>query len=196
MAAQLLAGKGFKKVFNLKGGIKAWNSQVAEGPEEFQLGLVPEEAAPVDIIRVAYGMETSLGDFYRAMVPRTEDKDVVDLLNKLASIEDQHKENLLDLCRSMVSGEFDAEAFEASSASGVMEGGYTAEQFMHANERFLGSVAGLLDLSMMVEAQALDLYLRFAGKVDDQQSKQVLYKIADEEKAHLTALGELRNEHT
>ena len=38
---------------------------------------------------------------------------------------------------------------------------------MSSNERFLGTVGGVLDLSMMVEAQALDLYLRFAGKVDD-----------------------------
>ncbi len=195
VAAQLLAGKGFKRVYNLKGGINAWNSQVAEGPVEFNLGLIAEEAAPADIIRVAYGMETSLGDFYRAMVSRSANKEVADLLQRLASIEDKHKQNLLDLYRTAVSAEFDAEAFESSAASGVMEGGYTAEAFMDSNERFLGTVGGVLDLSMMVEAQALDLYLRFAGKADDEQSKKVLYKIADEEKAHLAALGDLRNEH-
>ena len=195
VAAQLLAGKGFKKVYNLKGGINAWNSQVAEGPVEFSLGLITEEAAPADIIRVAYGMETSLGDFYRAMVSRSENKEVADLLQRLASIEDKHKLNLLDLYRTAVSAEFDAEAFESSAAPGVMEGGYTAEEFMGSNERFLGTVGGVLDLSMMVEAQALDLYLRFAGKVDDEQSKKVLFKIADEEKSHLAALGDLRNEH-
>lgn len=191
----MLAGKGFEKVYNLKGGIQAWNGQVAEGPVEFNLGLVTEEAAPADIIRIAYGMEISLGDFYRAMVPRTQSKDVADLLKRLASIEDKHTENLLDLYRLAVSSDLDVEAFQSEAASGVMEGGYSAEEFMGANERFLGTAAGLLDLSMMVETQALDLYLRFAGKVEDQQSKDVLYKIADEEKAHLAALGELRNEH-
>jgi len=54
------------------------------------------------------------------------------------------------------------------------------------------SVPDLLDLSMMVETQALDLYIRFAGRTENEHTKQVLYKIADEEKGHLAALGELR----
>lgn len=173
----------------------AWNGQVAEGPVELNLGLVGRDASPSEIIRIAYGMENTLGDFYRASCSRTESDDVADLLKKLASIEDKHKGDLLDLYRGLISPEFDVEAFESSVESGMMEGGYQAEEFMRSNERFLGTVPGLLDLAMMVETQALDLYLRFAGNVDDEQSRQALYRIADEEKAHLAALGDLRNEH-
>ena len=46
-------------------------------------------------------------------------------------------------------------------------------------------------LAMMLEAQAMDLYMRYAGKSEDQQVKEILYKMADEEKAHLTSLGQL-----
>jgi len=46
---------------------------------------------------------------------------------------------------------------------------------------------------MMLETQALDLYLRFAQKVAADETKQVLYRIADEEKNHLTWLGHLRD---
>jgi rubrerythrin len=63
---------------------------------------------------------------------------------------------------------------------------------MRKNEKYFHTVPSLLDLSMMLEAQALDLYLRFAEKVQDQETARVLRKIGDEEKAHLEALGRLR----
>ena len=43
----------------------------------------------------------------------------------------------------------------------------------------------------MLEAQALDLYMRYSMKVDKENVKNVLYQIAQEEKAHLEALGKL-----
>ena len=48
----------------------------------------------------------------------------------------------------------------------------------------------------MLETQALDLYLRFAGKMEDRETKQVLFRLGDEEKAHLAALGRLLDELT
>ncbi|MGA8140624.1 MAG: sulfurtransferase, partial [Desulfobaccales bacterium] len=44
--------------------------------------------------------------------------------------------------------------------------------------------------------QALDLYLRFADKLSRQDAKQILFKIAREEKAHLASLGLLLDERT
>jgi rubrerythrin len=44
---------------------------------------------------------------------------------------------------------------------------------------------------MMLEAQAMDLYMRYADKCEDQKVKPILFKMADEEKAHLKSLGDL-----
>jgi rubrerythrin len=44
---------------------------------------------------------------------------------------------------------------------------------------------------MMIETQALDLYLRFAEKSTHNLTKTALFAIADEEKAHLGSLGNL-----
>ena len=48
----------------------------------------------------------------------------------------------------------------------------------------------------MLETQALDLYLRFALKTASSSVQQILYKISDEEKAHLASLGILRDQKT
>jgi rubrerythrin len=42
-----------------------------------------------------------------------------------------------------------------------------------------------------LETQAMDLYLRFAQKSQQPEAREVLYKIAGEEKAHLASLGRL-----
>ena len=44
---------------------------------------------------------------------------------------------------------------------------------------------------MMLETQALDLYLRFAHRCSQAPTREVLFDIADEEKAHLASLGRL-----
>jgi rubrerythrin len=44
---------------------------------------------------------------------------------------------------------------------------------------------------MMLEAQAMDLYMRYAEKSEDPAVKNILYKMANEEKAHLKNLADL-----
>lgn len=177
----------------MSGGIKGWDGRVAEGPVELNLDMVRADETPDDIIKLAYGMEQSLGDFYRTVSARTEERELVSLLEKLASIEDKHKQYLMELYRSLELGKVTTEDFETQVSAKVMEGGFLSNEFMKRNERYLHSPADLLDLSMMLETQALDLYLRFAQKADRPKTKEMLFKIADEEKGHLAALGTLRD---
>jgi rubrerythrin len=74
----------------------------------------------------------------------------------------------------------------------IMEGGMTTEEFLSANRASLETVGDVLILAMMLEAQALDLYSRYAHRCANPQTKQVLYELAGEEKEHLTRLGELK----
>jgi rubrerythrin len=192
----MLAGQGFEKVYNVKGGMMAWKGPVAEGPVELNMDLVRGDVTPGEIIRIAYGMEMSLGGFYRTMSKRVEQPEVVALLNNLASIEEKHKEYLLELRQAVDLGEVDRATFEAEVTASVMEGGFDSDEFIRNNEQFMQTVPGLLDISMMLETQALDLYLRFAQKTEGDRTKEILFKIGDEEKAHLAALGRLREEQT
>ena len=115
------------------------------------------------------------------------------LLEMLITVEDKHKQYLLELYKSLEPSGISSETFEADVSSKVMEGGFDSDEFIKQNEKFLNDVPSLLDLSMMLETQALDLYLRFADKSENQQTKDVLHRIGDEEKGHLAALGNLRD---
>ncbi|MEJ2715718.1 MAG: ferritin family protein [Deltaproteobacteria bacterium] len=172
----------------------AWNGQVATGPVELNMDLVRGDESPTEITRLAYGMEMSLGNFYQTMGQRMEDKEVIELLSQLASIEEKHKQYLLEMLRSIEHAEVDQAALESDISTTILEGGFDTDEFITKNEEFMRTVTGLLDVAMMLEAQALDLYLRFAEKIESGDATEILYKIGDEEKGHLAALGRLREE--
>ena len=190
-AAQLLSGLGFNEIYNLQGGIMGWQGSKAAGPRELNLELVRGDETPAEMIALAYGMEMGLGIVYREMAERSDDAELKSLLTMLADIESQHKKRLLEILAEIDSPVSDTDAYEADLQPSVLEGGFGLDDFMKENESFFGSVQGGLDLAMMLETQALDLYLRFADKSADERTQKVLFSIADEEKAHLRSLGDL-----
>jgi rhodanese-related sulfurtransferase/rubrerythrin len=195
-AAQLLSGLGFKKIYNLQGGIKAWQGNKAVGPQKLNLELVRGDETAAEMIALAYGLEMGLGIFYQRMIESTEDSELKALFEKLADIERLHKKRLFDLLAEIDPPHKDIQAYEADIQPTILEGGFQLDAFMRKNEAFLRTVPDVLDLAMMLETQALDLYLRFADKSVDSQSRGVLFKLADEEKSHLEALGRLVEEKT
>lgn len=190
----MLEGQGFKEIYNLSGGIRAWTGPVAEGPVGLNLDMVRGDETPIELIKLAYGMEQSLGGFYRVLKDRSPDGQVADLFDLLASMEEKHKQRLIALAESIQPPEWNRDEFEAEVTSEVMEGGFKSGEFMEKNERHLQTEPDTLDVAMILEAQALDLYLRFAEKTAHDKTRTVLYKIGDEEKQHLQYLGRLRDE--
>ncbi len=169
----------------------AWKGLTAAGPAEMGMSLLRGDETSKEIIVFAYGMEEGLRGFYSTMAERTDDSEVVDLLTKLIEVEKNHKQRLFDLYLTHDSGITDKEAFEANIVSKVMEGGFTTEEFLEQNRGSMKTVPDVLNIAMMLETQALDLYMRYSEKSEDEKGKAVLYDIAEEEKAHLKTLGRL-----
>jgi rhodanese-related sulfurtransferase/rubrerythrin len=194
VAAQLMRGMGFPEVYNLSGGIKAYRGVKTAGPYELNLDLVRGDETVSDMLRLAFGMEKALGIFYQAMQEKSQDQELVGLLTKLGHIEEAHKRKVFERYQALNPDASDMAALEAQVVAEVMEGGYNVKDFLAKNKAHLKTVPQVLEVAMMVETQALDLYLRFADKSRDEQTKETLFAIAEEEKAHLAALGRLLNE--
>lgn len=190
-AAQFLSGAGFKNVYNLTGGIKAWNGATAKGPVELNLELVRGDETPSEMIRLAYGMEMSLETFYATLKSRTTDPELSNFYSKMEGIEQGHKKRLFEHQMEIDPQDRDLETFEADVQSETMEGGFDVVSFLEKNEPHLNAIPDALSLALMLESQALDLYLRFSNKLSDPLSKGVLYKIADEEKSHLSLVAHM-----
>ena len=184
MAAQFLTHQGFRHVFNLVGGIQAWEGRPAEGPREFHLRFVRGDESPPEMVTLAYEMEKGLQGFHQTMRDRTTDPGLAELLGHLIKAEGAHMRRLVE------TGLVVAEQLK-SAAPEIMEGGIDAGEFLSRNEPFLRTVPGVIDVAMMIETQAFDLYLRMAQESRRPETREVLFQIAEEEKAHLAALGAL-----
>lgn len=185
---------GFKDVRNLAGGIEAWDGLKAVGPQEMNLEYLRGDETPEEILLLAYGMEKGLQGFYLNMREDKEDRELRDLFAKLAGLEEKHKRMLFELQAEVSSDRKTIEAFEADADPVILEGGFDMQELMERNKPLLKTVRDVIDLAMMLETQALDLYLRFAEKGTNTKTKKVLLKVGDEEKGHLSALGHLLEE--
>jgi len=199
MATQLLTNLGFRDVFHLQGGIQAWEDRTATGPREFHLDFIKGNESPEEIILLAYRMEEGLKKFHEAIKAKSDDPALSALLAGLIKAEESHEKTLLELRESLAFLERETppdqiSEFSDGFQSRLMEGGIDMNAFMEQNQPFLNDVSGYLDLAMMIETQALDLYLRMAAESRNEQTRKILHRIGNEEKAHLDLLGKYLNE--
>jgi len=187
----LLEGKGFREVYNLSGGIRSWQGLTAFGPVEMGRFRLRGDETPAEILVLAYDMEEGLAAFYSKITGMTDDEEVAGILKKLAGIEEKHKDSLFSAYLTFDPTAENRESFETRTVTDVMEGGFTAEEFLEQQRPALQTTGNVLELAMMLETQALDLYMRYSHKATEGKSKSVLHDIAEEEKAHLALLGRL-----
>ena len=191
VAAQVLAAKGFKEVMNLSGGIKAWNSQKAVGPEDLGLSLFSGKESPKETLLTAYSLEEGLREFYLSMAAQVKAENARRLFGKLSAIEVKHQDRIFSEYLRISGAAVTREEFAEKVVAPAMEGGLTTQEYLRLYQPDLEVAAEVISLAMAIEAQALDLYQRAADRAQTDESKKVLMQIANEERAHIEQLASL-----
>ncbi|MDD5759419.1 MAG: rhodanese-like domain-containing protein [Desulfobulbaceae bacterium] len=185
VAAQLLSGHDFANVFNMSGGIKAWQGEQATGSEIAGLETFTGLEEYSDGVSLAYAMESGLQDFYRTLAERTSKPEDRNLYTRLMGFEDKHKAKLLAEYRRV-----HGQGAVPNSGAGTIEGGGKAENLFAQAETELYGTQAILQFSMALETQALDLYSRMARKSEQDELKELFLQLAAEEKIHLSWLSD------
>ncbi len=187
-ASQLLVGSGFQEVYNVSGGIKAWEGRKVSGPYTAGLELLSDRDDFPDALLLAYAMEDGLQQFYLQLEGEAEAEEHRRLCRQLAGLEEKHKERL----RKAYGEEADLKAQADPLQETLLEGGANPEKLLATARSLLTSRADILELAMMIELQAFDLYKRLAQKTVEARTKELFLQLAEEEKTHLGFLsGEL-----
>ena len=160
------------------------------GPEDSGMYLFRDDAGPEDAIVTGFGLEMGLRDFYVGMQAKVVSREAQDLFEKLAEIEILHQKQLLELYSKATGRAITIEEFQANIVEPAMEGGLTTDQYLERYNLDTESELEILSLAMAIEVQALDLYLRAAGNSTEAGTKDTLYAIAEEERSHITMLGQ------
>lgn len=187
----MLSGKGFSKVFNVSGGLKAWKSKTAVGPVDMGMSLFDGTEDPLEILKAAYSLEQGLQGFYLDMESTAVNGEVKKLFRKLAEIEVKHQESIHQAYNEISPEAVSKEVLAGSVETKALEGGLTTQEYLNLFDPDTSLETEVVSLAMSIEAQGLDLYQRLAEKVENQKSKEVVTKIGNEEKEHLKSLGKL-----
>jgi sulfur-carrier protein adenylyltransferase/sulfurtransferase len=179
-AAGLLSSAGFTNILNMSGGIIAYDGGKAIGSEAFGMDhFLGQEFS--DTFRMSYAMEEGLRQLYIALQECTDDPQTIEMLARFARYEDGHKAKLL----ASFPGTEDEELQDVST----LEGGFDKQQFLDHYRKHLPEKRDLIELGMMLETQALDLYSRLSRETKEMQSRKLFAFLASEEKMHLQVLS-------
>ena len=187
VAAQALSGMGYEQVYNVSGGIKAWEGHVAVGTPELGLNLFDVVDSWEGLFKAAYSLEDGLQVFYESMEARATMDGVRRLFKKLAAIESGHKRLLYNAHGKLLESPM---PLPDASDSGI-EGGLPLGEYEQMFTGDMESEVAIVSMAMAVEAQAQDLYLRLAAQIQEVTIQTLVQQLADEEREHLNLLGRL-----
>lgn len=186
VGAQLLAGKGFSTVYNLSGGIKAWNGWTGFGDYEQGLQLFDAVVEPAEALEVAFAMEVALQAFYEGLAGLESDPQVKQTYEKLASFELGHKKVLATQYQRLTGGTLSQDNLE--NLGKAVEGGVSTQEYMDRLGVDPKSAEEIVSFAMAIEAQAMDLYARAAERATGDLA-ETFANLSGQEKDHLKQLS-------
>jgi len=185
----MLDGEGFKETFSMSGGMDAWNGLKAHGAPESGVAVFSEADSLEDLVGRAWVLEEGSRAFYAGVVELLEDTDASALFQELIQAEEHHKKSLLKLYEDIAGAGLASNFQKREGTEDLMEGGVrVSEALSWAKGK---NTWDILQFSMSVETNALDLYLNMIRHVHEEKSIQVFKGLAEEEKVHLERMGEL-----
>jgi rubrerythrin len=186
-AAAILADAGLENVYNMQGGIAAWEGRVASGLPESGMAYFGDSVQPQELAMLAWMLEDGSRLFYVRMDEYLRDEEARKLFQHLAHAEAAHEKTVAEMYRGFTRGG----AVEDDLPSGrgdIMEGGIqVGEALLWAKGK---DVTAILEFAISLETNAYDLYLKMERSLEG-DAKKVFLLLAGEEKKHLERLADL-----
>jgi rubrerythrin len=178
----------------MEGGIHAWEGGVAEGLPEAGTAYFSIAGKPEEFIALAWMLEEGSRRFY-AEIPALvgADEDTKKLFRDLTTAEEHHKAALVSLYKTFTGEEpkqdFPGPIVPADASGDIMEGGMRVSEALKWVKG--KNSEAVFELSMALETNSYDLYIKMRRQMKDDKSKQVFDQLSKEEKKHLELLAAL-----
>ena len=189
-AVGMLNGAGIDDVYNMEGGILAYNGLVAAGPPEAGIFCFPENMSPEQLIAMAWYIEDGSKSYFDTIKEMSQSSDVNDILTSLAEHKIAHKKTLGKLYEK-ISGEAVKDDFPTyvlkKPPQVVMSGCVSVPDAVNWSKD--KDASEILDLLMALEANTFDLYLKLGREVKSERAKSVFMGLSEEEARHLEKLA-------
>jgi len=193
-AAAFLLSYGFSKVYSMDGGITAWNGQVATGSYNEGLSMLEGRETAEELISLAMALEEGSRIFYVNVEELTLDTEAKNVLKTIAEAEEKQKTQILQAYKLITGENLTDDILNREPLSGIMEGGVRIDEVVSFLKGPDKTLLDILEVSMQLEINSLDLYIKILRNIEDAGAKKVFDILIEEEKNHLSKLGKLLGE--
>lgn len=186
----ILNGAGFEKVYNMKGGILAYNGLVAAGPPEAGVFCFPKNMTPEELVAMAWYIEDGSQTYFETVKDITQSQGTNDILTTMTDYKIAHKKSLSKLYQK-ISGQTAGNDFPTNvlqkPPQNVMAGCVSVPEAVNWSQD--KGTSEILDLVMALEANTFDLYLKLGRQVKSESARKVFMELSEEEACHLEELA-------
>lgn len=194
-AATALQNAGFKSVYSLDGGIRAWNGETAEGLPRDDLRRFFQLTRPEEQIALAALLEEGTWRFYNGLAEHFRKHSESDVFHDLAAAETKHMAMLASLYETLTTRAAGPGIFSGildAPPRDTMEGGMRVSEALDWATRH--TLREAIELGIAVEVQAYDRYLVLLRELSGDEGRQVSAQLARAERDHLRRLQKLYSE--
>jgi len=188
-AATLVAEEevSHKKIYDLEGGIMAWDDQTV--PDYPRVQVFDKSRTLPELLLMAMDLEKGALRFYDYLREKYASEPISKTFEPLAKAERAHAKAVYQYWKK---AQEDPPAFEAVFADlkgEILEGGaHLVDTLRRADETEGAPCMHLIELSLHIEHAAFDLYQTMADQSENKEAEEAFLSIAQAEKRHMKTL--------
>lgn len=184
LATEELVGEGH--IYNLKGGIHAWDGGTVDDLPQVQLF---SRLSDVEMFETAMNLEKGAMRFYTHIGKNHAGRSWVDKFEHLAWAETAHAKSVYSFRQQKEAGPETFEALFDRLQGEIIEGGLPLAKAMEAlDSQNNQSCMRLFELALKIEYAAYDLYRTLADQTSASDPGQAFLALAQAEKGHMRTL--------
>ncbi|MGD8883448.1 MAG: rhodanese-like domain-containing protein [Desulfobacterales bacterium] len=189
--AAIAAGSGIslQQIYNLRGGIMAWDGKTLSDFPRVQ--AVTASESPADMLLKSMDLEKGALRFYRYVLQTFADQPFVKTIKPLVDAEEAHARSIYRFWRLITENPEPFDALFARLTGDILEGGENLHDAISKVEIIEENFClNLFELALEIEFRAYDVYRTMANMSRDDDASHVFLSIAQIEKDHMQLLAE------
>ena len=190
-AASALVAEGEisgKKIYNLTGGIMAWDGKIL--PDFPKVEVFDKSKSLAELLFMSMDLEKGAWRFYTYIVDRFGSKSFAKTIEHLVHAETAHAKTIYRFWKKSEPQPQPFESLFTELRGEILEGGESLDEVLQRVETIKKNVClNLLEMALDIEFSAYDLYRTMAEQTQSEEAKNAFLSIAQAEKAHMQAIA-------
>jgi rhodanese-related sulfurtransferase/rubrerythrin len=178
-----------KRIYNLTGGILAWEGKTLRGFPKIR--VFDKHKTAEDLLFTAMDLEKGAWRFYTHILENFDVDPIISFLKQLSTAEIGHAKIVYGFWKTVAHTVRPFDELFKDLKGEILEGGDNLLDVLDFLKNIKGNpCAHIIELALHIEYAAFDLYRNMAGNAKDPTARDTFITIAQAEKNHMRTLAE------